>query len=126
MSSLNAQIPPIWNLFLDEWKKDDYQYVQDRSNLLHYLTSLLFLLLLFHSGSSAAVRKRARFLYLFATFIRSIQFLTTVGYTMDVLYDLFDRTLLVAKQALKGIQIDLYVVFTIFTNIRMTLTSARI
>eukprot|EP00026_Physarum_polycephalum_P000267 Phypoly_transcript_00267.p1 GENE.Phypoly_transcript_00267~~Phypoly_transcript_00267.p1 ORF type:complete len:1771 (+),score=197.13 Phypoly_transcript_00267:290-5314(+) len=82
ISCLNAQIPTIWVLFLDEWANKCYH------------------------KSAYKVARQARFLFLFATFIRSIQFLTTVGYTMSVLYDVFDRTILVAKQALENFEPD--------------------
>lgn len=49
------------------------------------------------------VPKRARFLFLLGIFIRSIQFLSAVGFTLETLYDAFDRTVLVAEEALKGI-----------------------
>lgn len=57
----------------------------------------------YYSKSKLVVQKRARFLFLFGSFIRSIQFLTAIGFSMDMMYDVFDRTLLVASQALEGI-----------------------
>jgi hypothetical protein len=47
--------------------------------------------------------RRSRFLFLFGIFVRSVQFLNTIGFRLEDLYSALDKTLVIAEKALDGI-----------------------
>lgn len=101
---MNTQLPLLWEHFVKEW--DNHKYAPN--------FPLFFLLLIcVRVTKSKAVKssQRSRYLFLFGVFLRSIQFLTVIGFTLDSLYTLLDKSLVIAEAALDG------TIFSMFSSI---------